>query len=135
MARKRVKKIVRKVRKIKVHKNAKKRHPVHLKNANKRRHKAHLKHGKRARIKSKRIKSVKIIRISSGIKNFDKLIKGGFEKESTNIIVGATGSAKSIIATQFLIEGLRKGEKCMYVTFEERKSQFFQNMIEFGWDL
>ncbi len=83
----------------------------------------------------KKHKLGKIIRVSSGIKNFDKLAGGGFEKNSTNVIVGPTGSGKSVFCTQFLIEGLRKGEKCIYVTFEEKKQQFYQNMAEFGWNL
>ena len=45
--------------------------------------------------KAKRIK--KIERIATGIKNFDGFIEGGFEKNSTNLIVGGSGSGKSEI--------------------------------------
>jgi len=65
--------------------------------------------------------SEKKVRIPSGIPNYDSLISGGFEKKSTNLLVGGSGSGKSIFATQFLIEGMRKGEACLYVTFEEEK--------------
>ncbi len=74
-------------------------------------------------------------RIPTGISNFDSLIEGGFEQNSTNTIVGSSGSGKSIFATQFLMEGMKKGERCLYVTFEEKKKQFYNNMLEFGWDL
>lgn len=74
-------------------------------------------------------------RVSTGIFNFDRLISGGFEKGSTNLVVGGSGAGKSIFATQFLIEGIERGEKCLYITFEEKKEQFFENMAEFGWDL
>ena len=74
-------------------------------------------------------------RVKTGIPNFDTLIEGGFEGNSTNLVVGDSGSGKSIFATQFLIEGMKKGEKCLYVTFEEKKQQFYSNMLEFGWDL
>ncbi len=74
-------------------------------------------------------------RLPSGIPNFDRLIEGGFQKNSTNMIVGGAGSGKSIFATQFLVEGLKKGEKCLYVTFEEKKKRFYKNMLEFNWDL
>ena len=60
-------------------------------------------------------------KITSGIPNFDKLVEGGFEVNSTNLIVGGSGSGKSIFATQFLIEGMKNGEKTLYVTFEEKK--------------
>ena len=74
-------------------------------------------------------------RVSTGIVNYDRLIDGGFEKNSTNLIVGGSGIGKSIIATEFLITGVKKGERCLYVTFEETKEQFYHNMRDFGWDL
>jgi circadian clock protein KaiC len=77
----------------------------------------------------------KIQRVSTGIKNFDGLIQGGFDKNSTNLIIGNTGAGKSIFATQFLVEGIKKGEKGLYITFEEEKENFFENMSAFGWNL
>ena len=74
-------------------------------------------------------------KVPIGIPNLDKLIDGGFEKNSANVIVGGSGSGKTIFATQFLIEGMRRGEKCLYVTFEEKKEQFYKHMIDFGWNL
>src|SRR3989344_3454257 len=44
-------------------------------------------------------------------------------------------AGKTIFATQFLVEAMKKGEKCLYVTFEEKKNQFYNNMKMFGWDL
>ena len=69
----------------------------------------------------KRIKSVE--RIPTGIQNFDELIEGGFEKYSTNLLVGGSGSGKSIFAAQFLIDGIKKKERCLYITFEEKKQE------------
>ena len=100
-------------------------------------------------MKSKKIKGIRKInldkilnlkkrgqtKVPSGIPNFDKLIEGGFEKNSANVIVGGSGSGKTIFAAQFLVEGMKRGEKCLYVTFEEKKEQFYKNMLEFGWNL
>jgi len=80
-------------------------------------------------------KSKEPSRVPTGIPNFDRLIEGGFGKNSTNLIIGEPGAGKSIFATQFLIDGVKKGETCLYVTFEEKKKNFFKNMKEFGWDL
>lgn len=74
-------------------------------------------------------------RIPTEIKNFDALVEGGFEKNSINLLVGGSGSGKTIFAIQFLIAGMKKGEKCLYVTFEEKKKEFYYNMLDFGWDL
>lgn len=92
-------------------------------------------------IKSKQIIEKKLIkkstneRVATGIKNFDSLIEGGFEKKSTNLIVGSSGSGKTIFAVEFLIEGMKNKENCLYITFEEGKDEFYSNMLDFGWDL
>ena len=76
-----------------------------------------------------------IIRIPTGIANFDELIEGGFIKTSTNLIIGGSGCGKSIFSIQFLMEGIRRNERCLYVTFEEKKHEFYDNMSKFGFDL
>jgi len=77
----------------------------------------------------------KLPRAGTGIHGFDKLIEGGFERESINLVVGGSGSGKSIFAIQFLMEGIRKGETVLYVTFEEKKIEVFRHMKKMGWDL
>lgn len=74
-------------------------------------------------------------RIPTWIPHFDNLIGGGFIKNSTNLLIGGSGSGKSVLSTQFLLEAMKKGEHCIYVTFEEKKTQFFDNMKSVGWDL
>jgi len=77
----------------------------------------------------------KIVRVPMGINNLDKIIEGGLEKNSTNLLVGGSGNGKSIFATQFLMDGVRKGESVLYVAFEEKKKEFYINMLELGFDL
>jgi len=77
----------------------------------------------------------KIERVNTGITGFDKLILGGFKKNSVNLIAGGAGSGKTIFAVQFLVTGLKKGEAGIYLTFEEKKEGFYEDMLEFGWDL
>ncbi len=71
-------------------------------------------------------------RIKTGIENLDRLTEGGFEKNSTNLLVGGSGSGKTILAIQFLMEGMKHGEKVLYVTFEEQKEEFYKNMLKLG---
>jgi circadian clock protein KaiC len=85
--------------------------------------------------KSSKKEKLKINRITSGIEGLDQLIEGGFEEHSVNLIVGTSGVGKTIFALGFLIGGLKKGENSLYVTFEEKKEEFYRNMAEFGWDL
>jgi len=74
-------------------------------------------------------------RLSTGIKGFDRFIEGGFEKKSVNLVVGGSGSGKTIFAVQFLMAGLEAGENVIYITFEEKKEEFYSNMQRFGWNL
>lgn len=74
-------------------------------------------------------------RINSGIPGFDSMIEGGFRKNSVNVVVGGSGSGKTIFAMQFLMAGIEKNENVLYITFEEKKEEFYENMLEFGWDL
>lgn len=77
----------------------------------------------------------KLERVSTGIKNLDKITGGGFMKNSTNLIVGGSGNGKSIFSLQFLLEGVKRGESVLYITFEEKKDEFYSNMLGLGWDL
>ncbi len=83
--------------------------------------------------KGKRISSKS--RTTSGIYGLDSLIKGGFKQGSINLVEGGPGSGKTIFATQFLYEGLKNKEHVAYITFEVMKEKFFENMLQFGWDL
>ena len=74
-------------------------------------------------------------RISSGIVGLDKSVEGGFKNGSINLVVGEAGSGKTTFAVQFLVEGIKKGEGGIYITFEEKKQKLYDDMLEFGWDL
>lgn len=74
-------------------------------------------------------------RVSTGVPNLDKLIDGGFKQGSVNIVAGKPGSGKSIFAMQFLLEGLKRGEGCIYISFDEGKAKVFEDFRDFGWDL
>lgn len=85
--------------------------------------------------KKKILVKKKYEKISTGIKNLDKITDGGFAKSSINMITGGTGMGKSIFAIQFLIEGLKKKEPCLYISFEEKKEEVYTNMLRLGWDM
>lgn len=91
---------------------------------------------KRLNVKKKSVKkqiSVKK-RVSTGIQNLDPLIQGGVKDGHITLVVGNAGSGKTLFALQFLWEGLRKGESCVYLTFEEKKEKLYQDIDGFGWD-
>lgn len=74
-------------------------------------------------------------RISTGNEMLDKLLLGGIFKGSTTLINGASGTGKSLISMQFITDGLKRGENCLYVGFEESRDQLIKNAKSFGWGL
>jgi len=58
-------------------------------------------------------------RISTGVPGLDELLYGGMPQGHTMLVSGPTGSGKTIIATRFLQEGVRQGEKGVAVYFEK----------------
>ncbi|MEK6852467.1 MAG: ATPase domain-containing protein [Nanoarchaeota archaeon] len=94
-----------------------------------------LKRAKKAEKEAKRRDKRKILRIPSGVPGFDKLAEGGLLSESVNLVVGGAGSGKTIFAFQFLIQGAKRGEPGIYVTFEEKKDRIYHDLGELGWDL
>lgn len=58
-------------------------------------------------------------RISTGVPGLDGLLHGGVPQGHTMLVSGPTGSGKTIIATRFLQEGARLGEKGVAVYFEK----------------
>ncbi|MBT4732160.1 circadian clock protein KaiC, partial [Candidatus Woesearchaeota archaeon] len=74
-------------------------------------------------------------RVGTGISKIDKLISGGFKKNSVNLVVGNAGSGKTTLAMQYLVDGLKKGEAGIYITFDENKEKLYDDFAEFGWEL
>jgi circadian clock protein KaiC len=76
-----------------------------------------------------------IERIPSGIPGLDKLMEGGLVKGSTNLVSGAAGTGKTIFCIQFIMEGLKNGETCMFITLEESPEDIIGDVQRFGWNM
>lgn len=74
-------------------------------------------------------------RVSSGVPGLDPLVQGGFKRNSVNLVAGEPGSGKTIFGMLFLMDGCKKGESGIYITFEEKKDKMYDDMLSMGWDL
>lgn len=74
-------------------------------------------------------------RIPTGIEGLDQTIEGGLPKGRSVLVTGEPGTGKTIFALQFLFEGLKRGEKCMYVTADEGPMDVLEQAASLGWDL
>lgn len=74
-------------------------------------------------------------RISSGVKGLDEFLGGGFVPGSVILVSGKTGTGKTLFSSNFIMEGLRNGERCMYLTTEEPIEKIKKDvLLSFGWD-
>ncbi|MBN2367998.1 AAA family ATPase [Candidatus Woesearchaeota archaeon] len=71
-------------------------------------------------------------RISCGVKGINKMVQGGLPLNSIIGLSGPAGVGKSILALQFLLEGARQGEKCIYINLEEPKENIIRTVSSFG---
>jgi circadian clock protein KaiC len=75
------------------------------------------------------------MRAKTGIQKLDEMLGGGLIARTITLVAGKPGTGKSTLATQFLLEGIRRGENGAYLSLDEEKHRFFINMCGFGWDL
>jgi circadian clock protein KaiC len=74
-------------------------------------------------------------RLSTGIPELDKMLGGGIPEGDSVLVAGASGTGKSLLATQFINEGLRHGEPGIVAIFEERAKEYVGRAGSFGLDL
>jgi circadian clock protein KaiC len=74
-------------------------------------------------------------RVSTGIKGLDQILEGGFPKGRSILVTGDPGTGKTIFSLQFLIEGLARGEKGIYVAADEGPMDIIEQAASLGWDL
>ncbi|NKE73321.1 circadian clock protein KaiC [Candidatus Manganitrophus noduliformans] len=75
-------------------------------------------------------------RISTGIAGLDEMLDGeGYFRGSTVLISGTAGTGKTSMAAHFASAVCRRGERCIYFTFEESVAQILRNMRSIGLNL
>jgi len=71
-------------------------------------------------------------RIPTGVKGLDELIGGGFLPGRVYLVVGPPGSGKTTLGIQFLVEGAKNDEKCLFVTMFDSPEVITQNMLRYN---
>jgi circadian clock protein KaiC len=72
---------------------------------------------------------------TTGVAGLDKILRGGFPNNRLYLIEGNPGTGKTTLALQFLLEGVRRGEKTLYITLSETKEELFAIARSHGWSL
>ena len=75
-------------------------------------------------------------RISTGIPRLDAMLGGAGVYRGTSVLLsGTAGTGKTSLAAHFADAACRRGERCLYLSFEESESQMVRNMRSIGLDL
>jgi circadian clock protein KaiC len=74
-------------------------------------------------------------RVSTGIARLDEMLGGGPYRGTSVLLSGTAGTGKSSIAAHFAEASCRRGERCLYYSFEESQSQILRNMRSIGLEL
>jgi circadian clock protein KaiC len=74
-------------------------------------------------------------RISTGAPGLDEVIKGGLPKNRLYLFEGTPGSGKTTLALQYLLEGVRRGERVLYITLSETIEELTAVARSHGWTL
>ncbi|WP_028133926.1 circadian clock protein KaiC [Bradyrhizobium japonicum] len=75
-------------------------------------------------------------RISTGVPDLDAMLTGGgFYRGSSILLTGVAGSGKSSLACMMADAACKRGERALYLSFEESEAQTVRNMKSIGTDL
>jgi circadian clock protein KaiC len=74
-------------------------------------------------------------RLSIGIPELDEMLGGGIPEGDSLLVASSSGTGKSLLATQFIAAGIRRGEPGIVAVFEERPDEYVGRASSFGLDL
>jgi circadian clock protein KaiC len=74
-------------------------------------------------------------KVSSGLDGLDAMLKGGYRNTACILISGASGTGKTTLACTFVQAACRRGERVLYLSFEESREAMVTAMFSAGIDL
>lgn len=74
-------------------------------------------------------------RSSLGVAAVDEMIGKGVFDGSVTLVVGVSGTGKTVLGVQFLVDGAKQGKKCLLVTLDEHPAQIMRNAEGLNLDL
>jgi KaiC/GvpD/RAD55 family RecA-like ATPase len=73
-------------------------------------------------------------RVGTGIEGLDGLLQGGYPQGSVTLVAGTPGTGKTIVCFQYINAGIKNGEKCLFLTSDERIYNLVSQAKKFGFD-
>jgi circadian clock protein KaiC len=76
-----------------------------------------------------------LVRSTIGVPGLDEILHGGLITARLYLIDGNPGAGKTTLALHFLMEGVRVGESCLYVTLSETAEELKAGASSHGWSM
>jgi circadian clock protein KaiC len=73
--------------------------------------------------------------VSSGNRRLDTLLGGGYKRGACLLVPGAAGTGKTILASTMAQTAAARGDKVLFLSFEESEAAILANMLSPGIDL
>lgn len=74
-------------------------------------------------------------RLETGVAGLDDILNGGLPAGHLYLVEGDPGTGKTTLALQFLLEGINRGERVIYVTLSESRAELEQVVRSHGWSV
>lgn len=71
----------------------------------------------------------------SGVSGLDEVLCGGYPSNRAHLVEGKPGSGKTTLGLQFLLQGVKEGERGLYITLSETKRELRAVAATHGWSL
>ena len=78
--------------------------------------------------------SIEDKRVVTGIEGLDGLLQGGYPQGSVTLVAGTPGTGKTIVCFQYINAGIINGEKCLFLTSDDRIHKLVNQAKKFGFD-
>src|SRR4051812_39090853 len=72
---------------------------------------------------------------TTGVPGLDEILGGGLPRNCLYLVDGNPGVGKTTLALQFLLQGVKDKERCLYITLSETKPELDDVARSHGWNL
>ncbi len=74
------------------------------------------------------------IRVCTGVPGLDEILEGGIPENRVCLVHGGPGTGKTTLSLQFLLEGVRRKEKCLYITLLQNRDELMDVFASHEWN-
>ena len=74
-------------------------------------------------------------RVSTGLSGLDDILCGGLDPDCLYLVEGRPGTCKTTLGLHFLLDGIKRGEKGLYITLSESETELRLVAARHGWSL